>query len=175
MNSTTTGMVLSSHMSHFGESALDVTEINLQSIFGQLLTRNIKLPTTRLNGERGYNDENFFKFIDSAQMNFMNTVKRSASLPFKFGKCSYKCTKEQKVIDENGPMMIYAAGRKPSSGVRQFFTGFRSGTGKVVFLQSTSEIHRSENFSYEPKYMADYKCFIELQEYGIQRPFNRKD
>lgn len=46
INAVTTGIVLSSHMSHIAESAHEMTEINLQSIANQRLSRNISLLRT---------------------------------------------------------------------------------------------------------------------------------
>ena len=68
VNSTTTGFL----GSHMGEGAVDVTEINLQVIAKQRLSRNIRLPRATLNGDRGYNDKSFFEFLAASQLRFMN-------------------------------------------------------------------------------------------------------
>lgn len=110
-------------MSHAGESALDVTEISLKSIANQRLRRNISLPRTILNSDWGYNDTLFFEFLAQADLGFMNTMKRSAFRPFKFGKVGYKCNREQQVIPEKGRMTDYAANRSLSS-IQQYFTAY---------------------------------------------------
>ena len=81
--SVSTGLLLSSHMTHFGESALDATEIALQHITGTQLARNIRLPNTHINGDRGYNDNEILQSFSTMELSITNTVKRSPVLPFK--------------------------------------------------------------------------------------------
>lgn len=63
MNSVTTGLILSSNMTNVGENVLAVTEINLQSMSNQRLSRNILLPRTTLIGDRRFNDASFFPIL----------------------------------------------------------------------------------------------------------------
>ena len=159
--SMTSGMPLAAHMSHFGEAPLDILQICLQLITGNNLARNIRLPGTTLGCDRGYNDEECIQSFVNMQLNFMNTVKRSPTLPYSFGNTGYTCTREQKVIPETGPLSVFPAVRKIGRNQYLQFTGFRSGTGRVTFLQSNNDTLQAEKFAFIPRSPSELVQYID--------------
>jgi len=133
MNALTTGINLSSYMSHHGEGALAVTEANLMCILGVQSGALLKFPDTLLGGDRGFNDDEMEKVLMNCLLELFNTVKRGPSLAYKFGNTSYKTSREQRVISEGGPSVSLGA-TKTVGGRTVFFTAWRNGTGRVVFL-----------------------------------------
>jgi hypothetical protein len=85
INSITTGLSLSCHMNHHGESAKDILTAGLMIIKGTNNPNKLNFPTTTIHGDRGYNDDECFELIENADMGFLNTTKRGPSLAFKFG------------------------------------------------------------------------------------------
>lgn len=80
INSLCTGIILSSYMSHHGESALDITEANLMCILGTHSTSTLSFPDTGLGGDRGYNDEELQECLVEYLLEILNTVRRGPSL-----------------------------------------------------------------------------------------------
>lgn len=136
INSNTLGACLSSYMSHHGESALSITQANLMCIQGVQTASLLSFPDTVFGGDRGYNENELDAFMSKLLFDILNTVKRSPSLAFKFGNTAYKANREQRVISENGPALSIGATRN-ANGRILYFTAWRSGTGRVTFLQSS--------------------------------------
>ncbi len=97
---------------------------------------NLSFPTTTIHGDRGYNDDECFDLIESAEMGFLNTTKRGTTLAFKFGATRYNTTCDQREISETGPMLSLDAVRSVGNATCHF-VAYRNGTGHVTFLQST--------------------------------------
>jgi len=148
VNSLATGINLSSYMSHHGESALSITEANLMCILGVQSTSLLHFPDTGLGGDRAYNDEELTQCLSKYLLNLLNTVKRGPGLAYKFGKTSYPENREQRVIPEGGPSLSLGATRTVNRRTL-FFTAWRSGTGRVTFLQSTKAAHSASEIQYE--------------------------
>ena len=94
VNSFYSGIPLSFHMSHHGESATEIIQANLMIITGSNNPKAIKIGGTDLAGDRGYNDDEYYEFDDQADLNLLNTMKRGPSLCFKFGDTKYRCNRE---------------------------------------------------------------------------------
>lgn len=92
-----------------------------------------------------------------------NTVKRTASLPYKFGDTRYNCVREQTVVPEVGPARVYNA-RKTIGGNNHYFTAYRNGTGRVVFLQSNDPNLRAEKHTYVPQNVAELKRYMSTND-----------
>ena len=83
----------------------------LMIIKGTNNPNNIHFPGTVLHGDRGYNDDECFDLIESADMGFLNTTKRGPTLAFKFGVTRYNTTRDQYEIAECGPVLTLGAVR----------------------------------------------------------------
>ena len=66
---------------------------------------SIHFPVMTIHGDHGNN----FKFIESADMGFLNTTKRGPSLAFKFGATRYNTTQDQCKITKSGPVLSLGA------------------------------------------------------------------
>jgi len=148
VNSLTTGINLSSYMSHHGESALSITQANLMCILGVQNPSLLSFPDTGLGGDRGYNDEELLECFVRYLLEMLNTVKRSPTLAFTFGKTAYRESREQRKIPEGGPFLSLGATRT-LGGRTIHFTAWRNGTGRVTFLQSTKSSHSASCMQYE--------------------------
>ena len=122
INSVHTGIPLSCHYTHHGESSTDVIKSNLSIIQGTTNPKSVELPNMMLYGDRGkslslffpikltnfctndlcvqycnagYNDQEYFEFMAAAALSFLNTTQRGPLLPFKFGRTKYKTTRQQ--------------------------------------------------------------------------------
>ena len=96
-------------MNHHGESSKEILTSGLMIIKGTNNPNNVHFPSTTIHGDRGYNDDECFKLIESADMGFLNTTKRGPSLAFKFGTTRYNPSHDQRDISENGPMFSLGA------------------------------------------------------------------
>ena len=167
LNSLRTRIVLSSHLTHHNEGATEITRTNLQMIANVNNSNQIKFENTMLYGDRGYNDKGYFELVTSYSMDFLNTVKRGPSLPFKFGTTSYKTSISQIDILENGPMNVWGATR--SIGEKTgYIVVFRNGVGRVTILQSTDPSLSFENFDYvtHPSDDSYSEMFIQAESNG---------
>jgi hypothetical protein len=161
INSISTGLSLSCHMNHHGESAKDILTAGLMIIKGTNNPNNLHFPTTTIHGDRGYNDDECFKLIEDADMGFLNTTKRGPSLAYRFGVTRYNTSRDQRDIPENGPVLSLGAVRSVGSAVCHF-VAYRNGTGRVTFLQSTNP-----NFSY-----GHFDYVTTVKEYDYARKFS---
>ena len=62
-------------MNHHGESANNILTSGLMIIKGTNNRNNIHFPAIIIHGDRGYNDDECFKLIESADMGLLNTTK----------------------------------------------------------------------------------------------------
>ena len=147
INSISTGLSLSCHMNHHGESAKDILTAGLMIIKGTNNPNNLRFPTTTIHGDRGYNDDECFELIEDADMGFLNTTKRGPLLAFKFGATRYNMSRDQREIPESGPVLSLGAVRSVGSAVCHF-VAYRNGTGRVTFLQSTNPNLSYSHFDY---------------------------
>jgi len=135
VNSMRTGICLASHITHFGQSALDVTKINLLHLAGIPLIDNANFGNALLGNDRGYHESRLFVLLALVALQLLNTVKRGPSFPFKWGTTSYITTKFQKVIPVNGLMAVDGARKVGILHDRPLsMTADRSGAGRVTFL-----------------------------------------
>jgi len=149
VNSIATGISLSCHMSHHGESSKDILTSSLMIIKGINNPNSVHFPGTIIHGDRGYNDDECFSLIEDADMGFLNTTKRGPTLAFKFGNTRYNTTQEQRDIPEHGPMLSLGATRAVGDAT-SYFVAYRNGTGRVTFLQSTIPSLSYACFDYVP-------------------------
>jgi hypothetical protein len=70
VNSIATGISLSCHMSHHGESSKDILTSSLMIIKGINNPNSVHFPGTVIHGDRGYNDDECFSLIEDADMGF---------------------------------------------------------------------------------------------------------
>ena len=83
----------------------------------------------------GY-DPTFTNSDQELDVDFLNTVKRGANLPVKFGSTRYRTNRYQLDIPENGPTL--ALGYTKAAGERTArLVVARNGTGRVTLLQSS--------------------------------------
>jgi hypothetical protein len=169
INSIATGISLSCHMNHHGESSKDIITSGLMIIQGINNPNSLHFPMTTIHGDRGYNDDECFHLIEGASMGFLNTVKRGPSLAFKFGLTRYNTNREQREISENGPVLSLGAVRSVGSAVCHF-VAYRNGTGRVTFLQSTSPSLSYGSFDYittqkELRYAKVYKSILQKEKH----------
>ena len=151
-------------MNHHGESAKDILTSGLMIIRGINNPNNMHFPTTTIHGDQGYNNDECFDQIESADMGFLNTTKRGPSLAFKFGSTRYNTSRDQRDISENGPIVSLGAVRCVGSAVCHF-VAYRNGTGRVTFLQSTNP-------------SLSYGCFdyvTVVKDYEYSRRFSLKE
>jgi hypothetical protein len=85
INAISTGISLSCHMNHHGESSKEILTSGLMIIKGTNNPNKLSFPTTTIHGDRGYNDDECFELIERSDMGFLNTTKRGPSLAYKFG------------------------------------------------------------------------------------------
>ncbi len=95
INSISTGISLSCHMNHHGESSKDIITSGLMIIQGINNPNSLNFPMTTIHSDRGYNDDECYHLIEGASMGFLNTTKRGSSLAFKFGMTRYNTNREQ--------------------------------------------------------------------------------
>ena len=115
----------------------------------------------------GYNDQEYFEFIEAAGLSFLNTTQRGPLLPFKFGLTKYKCVREQQVVSERGPRLSLGAVRKVGS-LQSYLVAWRNGLGRVTFLQSSNP-----NLSYGHfDYMTPPKEHLYAARKSVQVQFN---
>ena len=133
INSISTGLSLSCHMNHHSESAKDIFTSGLMIIKGTNNPNSIHFPATTIHGDCGYNDDEYFELIESADMGFLNTTKRGPSLVFKFGATRYNTSRDQREITESGPVLSLGTVRSVGNAVCHF-VAYCTGTGKVTFL-----------------------------------------
>ena len=112
LNSIGTGIPLCCHMSHHSENSTDIIKTNLMILKGVNNPKIVRMQGSKLMGDRGYNDDEFFKFIGNTELGFLNTTKRGPGLCFTFGKTGYKATREQREISEMGPVLSLGATRE---------------------------------------------------------------
>jgi len=71
INSILTGMSLSCHMNHHGESAKEILTAGLMIIKGINSPNSIHFPTMTIHGDQGYNDDDeCFDLIKDADVGF---------------------------------------------------------------------------------------------------------
>ncbi len=68
INSISTGLSLSCHMNHHGESAKDILTYGLMIIKGTNNPNSIHFPATTIHSDCGFNDDKCFKLIESRDM-----------------------------------------------------------------------------------------------------------
>ena len=136
VNLMNTGIPLSCHYSHHGESSTDIVMANLSIIEGVTNNNQVKMGGTVMGGDRGYNNKEYFEKSDEIDMDNLNTRKRGPSIPFSFGNTYYKTSVDQRDIPENGPFLVLGATQ--AVGLRtSHLVAYCNGTGRVTFLQST--------------------------------------
>lgn len=149
--STRTGIPLSNHVTHHGESATDTVMSNLTIITGDTNQKRIDMGGATLAGDRGYNDEEIYQKSDLHNFEIGNTVKRGPKQAFKFGKTGYKTNKEQRDVSEKGPALSLGATR--AIGDRTIHqTLWRNGVGRCTMLQSTDPTLSHGNMDYITQY-----------------------
>ena len=151
VNSVGTGIPLSCHMSHHGESSTEIVRSNLMIISGVNNPKQIKMSGTTMGGDRGYNDKEYFDLTNEVEMEFLNTTKRGPSLAVKFGHTRYKTSREQKDIPESGPILSIGSTRAVGSSTAHL-VAYRNGTGRVTLLQSSDSALSYGNFDYVTAY-----------------------
>jgi len=85
VNSMFTGIPLSCHYSHHGESPTDCVMSNLCIIRGITNNNQVNMAGTPMGGDRGYNDKEYFVRAEEIDMGVMNTSECDQLLVYKFG------------------------------------------------------------------------------------------
>ena len=150
-NSVFTGIPLSCHMSHHGESSTQIIKLNLEIIYGTNNAEMLKMSYTDMMGDRGYNEDEYFEFTDKNKMGHLHTTKRGPNLAYKFGNTKYKTNRIQRELPERGPVLSLGATRTVGSTIAHF-VAYRNGTGRITFLQSSNSALSYGNFDYVTKY-----------------------
>ncbi len=94
INSIATGISMSCHMNHHGESSKDILTSGLMIIQGINNPNSLHFPMTTIQGDPGYNDDKCFQLLEDANMGFLNSTKRGPSPAYKFGMTHYNTTHE---------------------------------------------------------------------------------
>ncbi|EJK77849.1 hypothetical protein THAOC_00289 [Thalassiosira oceanica] len=166
MHSSLLGVQLSCTYTQFGDSAIDSIQSNLSIITGVNNPRQIKLSDTLIGGDRGYD----FSKEDGATLHdadYINTVKRGATMPVKFGQTRYHCKRDQLVVSECGPMLVLGW-TKPMGDMTAYLTLFRQGTGRCTLLQSSLPSLSSSQIDYvtQDKFIQYAQAFQESSKRG---------
>jgi hypothetical protein len=132
-----TGLFVSGAITSFGETATNSTKVILQRALHVETTDEVLMEGAMIHGDRGYNDDAFLRFCSKINASLFFTVKRGPTLPYSFGSTAYRCNIDQQVIPENGCQTAYLASRL-IDGNKLFFTGYRNGTGRVVFFATSA-------------------------------------
>ena len=74
INSISTGLSLSCHINHHGKLAKDILILGLMIIKDTNNPNCMHFPATMIHGDRGYDDDECFELIKSADMGFLNTT-----------------------------------------------------------------------------------------------------
>lgn len=131
-----TGIFVSATMSCQGETVKDVNN----RMFCRLCKTNnkskIAFGGSVIASDRAYNGDVYQEQIEALGGATLNTVKRSATLPFVFGKVGFTKPTSIMEIPEFGTKTVFYAQKKIGRRF-QHLTAFRSGTGRVTFLSST--------------------------------------
>ena len=99
---------------------------------------------------------------------YINTVKRGATMPVKFGQTRYRCRRDQQVVSECGPMFVLGW-TKPMGDMTAYLTLFRGGTGRCTLLQSSLPSLSSSELDYitQDKYIQYSQAFQESSKRGV--------
>jgi len=147
INSILIGLSVWCHIIDQGKSAKDILTSGFMIIEGTNNPNSIYFPATTIHGDCGYNDDECFELIKSADMGFLNTTKRGLSLAFKLVATRYNTSRDQCDITASGPVLSLGAVRSVGNAVCHFVT-YRNGTCRVTFLQSTIPSLSYGNFDY---------------------------
>lgn len=159
-----TGLFVSGAITSFAETATNSTKVILQRALHVETTEEVLMSGAMIHGDRGYNDDAFLQFCNAIKASVFFTVKRGPTLPYSFGSTHYKCNRDQQVIPENGCQTVYCASRI-IDGKKLYFSGYRNGTGRVVFFASSSLSYAGTKWSIILKKQCDRRRYLSSEEF----------
>ena len=167
------GHFVGSTVSLAGDSGLKTTKRILKRLCNAEEDEDVDMKGTTLGADRGYEfDEMQKEFAPKHNLETVRTVKRGASLPFKFGKTSYKSVRIQETIPEAGPRTVFLAQRTLENGKKDNLVLYRSGTGRCTMIASTLPQMDGYHWNLIAKNKKDLALWKEKQFVG---PYRLKD
>ena len=131
--SVTSGITLSIHVAHRGESALDVTKIVMMNLTNAQLPDQVQ-GSNIIAMDRGYWNAELIQCLSNCGFQLIGTHKRTKAYPFTFGE-SRACD-EQKRVEEKGAKSLCWA-RKKLGNVDMHALAHRDGKGNVATMFTT--------------------------------------
>ena len=100
---TGTGMFVSGTISCLGDGVDEVNNRLFRRVCRVEENNYVKLDGSKVASDRAYNGDYYQKYVVSLGGTTLNTVKRTSTLPYVFGKVGFKVGENQRMIPEQGP------------------------------------------------------------------------